>query len=159
MEIDNDDYLRFDERTNVLSSLELLKLVLSLVRGNPLLWKWAIIGAHDALQGALVCAYQDTSRTSVTAEEAQKKVLAWHEVRGCGEYPKERLAEFGTLLDRCLSARVLEVPQEKVEDIRRLHNEFRNPLAHFLPMGWAIETAGLPRIITAAVDAVFNPDE
>ena len=40
------------------------------------------------------------------------------------------------------------------EDIKRLHGYFRNTFAHFSPMGWSIEKAGLPRIIGAGLDAV-----
>jgi hypothetical protein len=50
-------YLRFDEIENVLSSLDLLALVGKLIRKKPSYWKWAIIAAHDALQGAMVCVW------------------------------------------------------------------------------------------------------
>ena len=36
---DKSDYLDFDERADVLSPLELLKLILPVVRETPLLWK------------------------------------------------------------------------------------------------------------------------
>jgi hypothetical protein len=45
------DYVRFDERTNVLASLQLLELITPLLTERPALWKWVIIGTHDALQG------------------------------------------------------------------------------------------------------------
>jgi hypothetical protein len=40
----------------------------------------------------------------------------------------------------------------QTRDVRRLHREFRNEFAHFVPKGWSIEKAGLPRIIRAALD-------
>jgi hypothetical protein len=38
-------------------------------------------------------------------------------------------------------------------NIRRLHRDFRNNFTHFIPQGWRIEKAGLPRIVGAALDA------
>jgi hypothetical protein len=71
-----DDYVRFDERTNVLASLELLELVTPLLTERPTLWKWAIIGAHDALQGAMVCALADSTGTSVLEKNSRQKCLS-----------------------------------------------------------------------------------
>jgi hypothetical protein len=47
----------------------------------------------------------------------------------------------------------LKLGEAQTQDVRRLHRDFRNEFAHFVPKGWAIEKAGLPRIICAAVDA------
>ena len=67
-------HLRFDEIENVLSSLDLLALVGKLVRTKPSYWKWVIIAAHDALQGAMVCVLGGTSGV-VGEQEAPKTVL------------------------------------------------------------------------------------
>jgi hypothetical protein len=48
-------HVHFDEREDVIASLELLCLLVSKVDKNPSCWKWCIIAAHGALQGALVC--------------------------------------------------------------------------------------------------------
>src|SRR5262245_21743528 len=74
-----------------------------------------------------------------------------------GERPKERLADFGTLLRRCRKARCmdghpLKLSEAQTQDVSRLHREFRNEFAHFILKGWPIEKAGLSRIIRAAVD-------
>ena len=54
----SDDYIHFDEIEDVLASLDLAALVAPLIREKPWYWKWMIIGAHNALQGAvriLIC--------------------------------------------------------------------------------------------------------
>jgi hypothetical protein len=58
-------YVRFDEFEDVLASVELVALLAPFVREDPQYWKWIIVGAHSALQGAMVCAYVDSSGTSI----------------------------------------------------------------------------------------------
>ena len=155
-----DDHVRFSQYEDALASLELVALVAPLVRDKPQYWKWVLVGAHNALQGAMVCAYADSTGTSVLEEKSAKKMLDWLDADQTtrGPYPKEQLAPFGELLKRCVAGNklvfeplVLTPKQHK--DIKRLHDHFRNDFAHFTPKGWSIEKAGLPRIICAALDA------
>jgi hypothetical protein len=155
----SEDYAHFDQFEDVLASVELVALLAPLVRQKPQYWKWIIIGAHNALQAAMVCAFADSTGTSVLTDRSAKEVLDWLNADPAtrGEYPKERLPEFGKLLNRCIAGRpdfeplVLTPGQD--DDIRRLHDHFRNNFVHFTPKGWGIEKAGLPRIIGAALDA------
>jgi hypothetical protein len=155
----SDDYVRFDQYENALLSLELVAHFAPLVREKPQHWKWIIIGAHDALQGAMVCAYADSTETSVLDKKSAKEMLEWlnTDLAKQGPYPEERLAPFGQLLDRCIAGNAifeqLVLTPEQHEDIKRLHEHFRNNFAHFTPKGWGIEKAGLPRIVSAAIDA------
>jgi hypothetical protein len=152
----SDSYVRFDEIKDVLASMDLLELVTPRLRENPALWKWAIIGAQSALQGAMVCALADTTGTSVLTKKSGAELLTWIQSDSDqrGEPPKERLAEFDTLLDKSISELGLILTEQENKDIRRLHQYFRNRFAHFVPMGWGIEKTGLPRIIGAALFAI-----
>jgi hypothetical protein len=147
-------YVHFDEVEDVLSSIDLLALCVPLLQKKPSYWKWAIVSAHSALQGAMVCALQDTSGVSVLDKDSAREMREWYDKR-TGEPPNERLADFITLLERCceMQGQLLTLSQSQVKDIKQLHKHFRNNFAHFVPKGWIIEKAGLPRIICAAVDA------
>lgn len=158
MGTDSEHYLRFDEIEDVLSSLNLLVLVARLVRKHPAYWKWIIVAAHDALQGSMVCALNDTSGVNFLAEKSARKTLEWHNKLE-GNVPDQRLADFESLLARCQDKSLMEdeplvVTEEQLKDVIRLHAEFRNNFSHFTPMGWSIEVAGLPRIIRTAIDFV-----
>jgi hypothetical protein len=154
-----DDYVRFDEREDVLVSLELVAHFAPLVREKPQHWKWIIVGAHDALQGAMVCAYADSTGTSVLDKKSAKEMLDWlgADPATQGPWPEERLAPFGQLLDRCIAGNAIFEPlvltPEQHEDIKRLHDHFRSNFAHFTPKGWSIPRAELPWIVGAAIDA------
>jgi len=151
------EYLRFDEIEDVLSSLDLLALVTPLLKKHPSYWKWAIIVAHAGLQGAMVCALRDTSGVSVLEKKCARQMLEWLETQK-GNPPKEKLADFETLLSRSTKAanmdgQPLKLTDRQTKDITRLHRHFRNDFAHFVPKSWSIEKAGLPRIVRVAVDA------
>jgi len=73
--------------------------------------------------------------------------------------PEGRLANFKTLLVRCQDKKRMQdeplvLTTAQLKDICKLHEEFRNNFAHFIPMGWSIEKVGLPRIIGAAIDCI-----
>ncbi|MFY9786404.1 MAG: hypothetical protein WA445_11185 [Pseudolabrys sp.] len=149
-------YVRFDEVEDVLSSLGLLALCAPLVREEPSYWKWAIISAHAALQGAMVCALHDTSGLSVLDKQSARGMREWFDKK-IETPPNEKLAHFNTLLRRCCESKSmrgepLALSQAQLKDIKLLHDHFRNSFAHFVPQSWSIEKAGLPRIVGAAVD-------
>jgi hypothetical protein len=151
-------FVRFDEIEDVLSSLDLLALIAPLLDKQPSYWKWAIVAAHAALQGAMVSALRDSYGVSVLTRDSAKKMLDWLETNK-GTPPEERLLEFEKLLKRCgqekwMDGVPLKLSTTQSIDITRLHSHFRNNFAHFVPKGWSIEKRGLPRIIFAALDAI-----
>lgn len=151
-------YLRFDEIEDVLSSVDLLALIVPLLKRQPSYWKWVIVAAHSGLQGAMVCALRDTSGVSVLDKECAREMIEWFD-KQIGDPPHERLADFNTLLRRCrkssyMQGRPLKLGHSQFTDIKRLHKDFRNNFAHFVPKSWSIEKAGLPRIVRATLDAL-----
>jgi hypothetical protein len=127
--------LYFDEYEDVLASTDLPAVVAQGLRKQPSNWKWMILAAHNGLQGALVCAIQDTSVTNILNKESATQMLNYLETLE-GEVPKEKLADFSTLLKRyrkkypCPGVTIAQIKQ-----IRKLHNEFRNNFAHFCAKG------------------------
>lgn len=152
------EYVHFDEREDALASLELLAVIVPLVFARPQLWKWMILGAQSALQGAMVCALVDSTGTSVLKKDSAAKVLAYlhAEPGNRGKWPGEWLESFEGLMTKCESELGLKLSDEERKDILRLHSYFRNDFVHFTPKGWGIEKAGLPRMIQAAIDATEN---
>jgi hypothetical protein len=59
------DYIRFDEIEDVVVSVELVAYLAPILDAHPSYWKWIIVAAHSALQGAMVCVLADSTGTSV----------------------------------------------------------------------------------------------
>jgi hypothetical protein len=149
-------YVSYDEIEDVLTSTDLLALVIPKLNEHPAHWKWAIIAAQNGLQGAIVCALHDSIGASVLSEKSTAAVLDWHD-KPQGKYPRERLAEFWTLFRRfCRQNPSLKekIARLQIRDIHKLHRHFRNNFEHFTPKTWSIEKAGLPRIIGTAIDFI-----
>src|SRR5215469_2426554 len=94
------DYIRFDEIEDVVVSAELVSHLAPLLDAHPFYWKWVIIAAHSAMQGAMVCVLADSTGTSVLDETA-KKLLDWFNADMRGDPPDENLASFKRPLHRC----------------------------------------------------------
>jgi hypothetical protein len=153
-------YVRFDERKDVIAAFELIGLIAPRCAAQPLLWKWLIIAAHNALQGALVCTLSGTAGIGALTGKSAAAVLKRLETDN-GPRPKEWLAQFNELLEAgqdpvrlsYLGGEPLKLSELQRDDLRRLNDEFRNRFSHFKPIGWSIEEVGLPRIVLTAVDA------
>jgi hypothetical protein len=139
-------YVRSDAIEDVLASLDFLALVLPLTGKQPFLWKWAIIAAHSSFQGVMACVLGGASGVSVPDDG---EIPA--------EAPREWLGDFEILLKRVQANSFtddepLHPTPAQLDDINKLHDEFRNNFEHFAPKAWSIEKASLPRIISTAVD-------
>ena len=120
-----------------------------------------IVAAQSALQGALVCALSGTAGIGALRKELHVAWLDWFDHRQ-GPPPDERLASFLTLLKWGTNEKriryggggaPLKLTKAQMRDIKRLHGYFRNSFMHFAPKGWAIEVAGLPRMVLATIEA------
>jgi len=148
------DWVKFNEYENVLASTDLLALAVSQLREQPSNWKWMMLAAHDALQGAMVCAVQNTSCTNILNKQSEKETLDWLDKLE-GDEPAQYLADFLTLLKKYRKKYPSSaITADQLNDIRKLHNQFRNNFAHFTPKGWSIEIAMLPKIIGNALNLV-----
>jgi hypothetical protein len=98
-----DDYIRFDEVADVLASLEMLALVAPTLCESPFNWKWAILGAHSAMQGAMVCAYEDSSDPfSILTKTPATERWEWLQGDHPEDQPAERLEPFLQLFKKCI---------------------------------------------------------
>lgn len=148
------NWVSFNEYEDVLASTDLLALIVPQLKPRPTNWKWVILAAHNGLQGALVCAIQDTSGTNILAKKSEKETLQWLD-DGQGGEPTQFLADFKTLIDKYQSKYPnSQITTGQLENVRKLHDEFRNNFAHFTPKSWLIEIAMLPSIVTDALDLI-----
>jgi hypothetical protein len=112
-----------------------------------------ILAAQSGVQGAIVCAIQDSTRTNVLSKESATATLAWLENLK-GEKPKEYLADFTVLLKKYRRMYRSSLPADRLRKIIKLHREFRNSFVHFTPTYWSIEISMLPELIESAVDFI-----
>jgi hypothetical protein len=146
-------WVRFNEYEDVLASTDLLAVVAPSLGEQPSNWKWMIIATHNGLQGALVCAIKDTSGTNVLKKWSAKARLSWFE-NPVGEAPPEHLDDFIPLLKKYRKKYPCRGTIQQLRQVHKLHKEYRNNFAHFVPKSWSIEIGGLPTIVRTGVDLI-----
>ena len=77
MSLADPNYISFNEVGDVLASVDVIAVLAPTLGDNPLRWKWVILAAHSAMQGAMVCAYADSANTSILSKKSEAKMWAW----------------------------------------------------------------------------------
>ena len=120
-------FVTTDERQDVLASLEHCALCLHETTRGDGAWKWVILSAHSALQGAMVCHLSGTAQLGALTASSAANWLDWHDRDRRGEIdwiedapdkfgipvrrpktkqdrpPRERVADAGELFARLSS--------------------------------------------------------
>src|SRR5262245_17333004 len=153
------DYVRFNVYEDVVTSLELVAHLAPFLSKQSQHWKWMIVGAHSALQGAMVCGLFD--RNAVLKKRNRKNKKAAQQAAALGvpqAWVEGRLEDFLVLFRRCIKGNsfceALALKPKQRDAIRKLHREYRNNFAHFVPhQGWSLLKVELPPMIGAALAA------
>lgn len=156
-----DEYLEFNEITDVVASVRLIAMLGETVKREPILWKWIVLAAFSALQGAMVCNLGGTSTLGALDEKSRKLMLEHMESDDpdSTKPPKLWLANFDVLLEwiqdplRSVNGATWKPAKAQLEAIGLL-KELRNDFTHFKNMRWAIQVAGLPRVVQVVLDGV-----
>jgi hypothetical protein len=144
-------WLRTDEYEEAASAAEATADFASTVLDDPYRWKWALIAVHNTVQGFMVLALRRGSGVLALRDDVAAAWLKAH--REGGPFPKEKLDNFLNLYDKVKTDAAAGYVHSKPftpdpthdRSMKKL-NEFRNEFIHFVPKGWSLELAGLPRI-------------
>ncbi len=95
------EYVRTDERQDVLASLHHCLLCLAETERSAGTWKWVILSLHSALQGAMVCLLSGPANLGALTQDCARKWIEWHarDRRGEIEYIDD-VDEFGLPFSR-----------------------------------------------------------
>jgi hypothetical protein len=142
-------YWRLDETENALDYLETAIQALMEVERNPWAWKRVFINLHGALYGFGVCAATGTN---------YERVVNKNKKTG-----REYLKNFNDIMKMCqqdkwmkqyVHSKTLKLTKDQKEAIDFVKDGLRNPLAHFIPKLWYVETEGLPDKAAHAFDVI-----
>lgn len=137
-------YLRLNERTNALDSLEQVYNFLQQAEHDLQRWKWVIIALDAALYGFAICACAGTDWRNVTTKKGHLINLNDALAR-CQDTKWMRRLSFGKPL--------VSSPSQR-KSIDYVHKIFRNKFIHFSPKGWSIELHGIPSIVMDVLDVI-----
>jgi hypothetical protein len=99
------NWIRCDERTDVIVSLGLCQRLIGTLNEDKLMWKWAILALHNALQGAMVCHLSGTAQVGALDKKSIEDFAKWHERDRKGEIKKiqKGVSDFGIPIMKILN--------------------------------------------------------
>ncbi len=152
-------WLRTNETEEAISALEMLAETAPSLASDSYRWKWAIIAAHNALQGFMVLALRRGNGLLALKDNIAAQWLKAHQEGG--QYPVEKLDDFLNLYKKVKSDRMLcyvhskkfEATQDHDKAVKTL-NKLRNEFIHFVPKGWSLELTGLPEVCLSCLEII-----
>lgn len=152
-------WISTDQAEDVAASVRHALRSFSYTADDEQAWKWVILALHGALQGACVCHLVTTAEPvgAVTKNNAIEWLSFFERSRNDRQIspPKVQLMILPDLLksvrkphsagDRSNAVGVSLTDAELVW-LKRIHEDVRNQLVHFAPLGWSIDVGGVPEL-------------
>lgn len=126
-------WLRIDEREDVLVSLSACLNSIAGSGPEPGLWKWAILALHNALQGAMVCHLSGTAQLGALSEKSAGKWLDWYERDRKGEIQRIDCGTDEMGVRQYRIAKGYEPPPERLADAGELFKRLSNAAKRIEP--------------------------
>ncbi len=159
-------FISTDERKDVAGSIRHVLRCMEFVRDDQQAWKWLYLAMHSALQGACICHLTTTAAPvgAVEKQNAKEWLHYFEESRNNPDLqpPATRLMSLPDLLKAVRkpnssggpSKRVsIQINDEELRWLSRLHKVVRNQFTHFEPSGFTIDVSGMPQVgkVTARI--------
>lgn len=159
----NPDYARTSPMQLCLLYLEQAALEAARALKDPQRWFFAAPEMHRALNCALVAALSGPESIGAYPVKARQEWIAHFRKENWPDLPRPRegrVEAFTDLLRRAqdpsdfwMEGRPIKLTDAQRADLAAL-TKLRNDMEHVKPRGWSIEVAGLPRMLTAAAEAI-----
>lgn len=170
----DNNFIRFDEKSNTYDSLEKVLFFLKNVKEDLNYWKWVIFALHNALYGAMILSLQGTNPARViqiddTLKERIKKRYNIHnlDINNTQHVGKVwlhgKLISFTESFNRIqkekfmkmnVGSKTFQTRDCHKRSIKWLNNELRNPFAHFSPRGWSIAMDDIKNILNPCFEII-----
>jgi hypothetical protein len=154
--IKNRNWLRTNEFTESISSLDIANHNFTNVESDLIYWKAIIIMLHNSLQGFMVCSLRGTTNCDILMDKQKEQLMNY--LNGLSDnYPKEKLLIFTDLYSRIKSPIFLKNYYKPDKDCdKAIHdlNKFRNDFIHFVPKGLSIEVSVFPIIVKYVLETI-----
>jgi len=151
----SENWMRTDEREDILSSLKLFIDSQRTARDDDSYWKWSIISLHSAAQSTMAFHLSFGNDLLVMTQQDAEAWLTAHYNETT--YPETQMDGFLNLYKKIKSNPILghrfEPKGQQGKSIKTL-NRLRNEFIHFIPKGWSIELSGMLGIFLDCLDII-----
>lgn len=156
--MDNSTYLETDEAHEVSYSIQHAVFLIDNIKGDPYMYKWILLALHSALQGACIGHLVRTDGVSgIVTPRSQKEWMTFlHEGidQEKATVPKTIILAMPDLLKAIRkpgscggdSLTNIELTDNELHCLKKIHSEIRNQFIHFNPLSWSLEVSGIPKL-------------
>ncbi|MEW8684574.1 MAG: hypothetical protein AB2556_02080 [Candidatus Thiodiazotropha sp.] len=149
------EWMRTDEREDVLSSLKMFNDSMTKAVYEEAYWKWSVISLHSSLQSLMAFHLGFGNDLLVMRQEDAEAWLEAHENET--DYPEVKMDGFLNLYKKIKKHEILGYkfsPQgQEGKSVKRI-NTLRNEFIHFMPKGWSIEVAYMIEVFTDCLNVI-----
>lgn len=155
--MDRDQWFQTDEAEDVVASLKILRDCIQRVQIDAHYWKWIVLSAHSAVQGAIVCHLSGSMQIGALTKTSATNVVNSLEAGFERARKEERMASpremFRRLSDQAerleMAGEVFDCSAE--ETFFGLICDLRDEFTHFTPKHWVLGLSALPMMIEILV--------
>lgn len=153
-------WLHTDDKSDIVSSLEMFSGALDKVADDLAAWKWAVIAIHSALQGAIACHLRAAGNNLLVAKPEDAELwLSAHDKDSA--LPEMKMDWFPSLYDKLKKFEIEGyrfTPKDSQGGSINKINEYRNDFVHFMVNGFSLEVSGLPKMCKDCIDVISELD-
>ena len=160
----NNYYLRVDEKTNTLDSLQKTRVFLSSADKDDFYWKWSMIALHNVLYGSMILALKGTNPERVGGKN--KRLISFGEAlkriqnpKYMGMYISSKFVCINPEIDKLKGVEKYRTkatifPPELSVDLEHLNKYIRNEFMHYYPKSISFGKRGFIEIIYNSSDLI-----
>jgi hypothetical protein len=149
------EYMRTDEREDVLSSLKMFNDSIDKALQEEAYWKWAVISIHSSVQSLMAFHLGFGNDLLVMRQQDAEVWLEAHENET--DYPEVQMDGFLNLYKKIKKHEILGykfTPQgQEGRSVKRI-NTLRNEFIHFMPKGWSIEVTYMTEVFSDCLNII-----
>jgi len=162
----DENYLRFNEKSNTYDSLEKISFFLFQTNYSPSFWKWVIIALHSGLYGAMILSLCGSNYDRVVKLPIKNKKNYTLNDRGepiAIELEDRKLLSFPESFKRIQNPKYMKiyinskvfVPRHShCEAVEWINNELRNQFLHFIPQELSIGIEGIKEVFKNCLEII-----
>jgi hypothetical protein len=149
------EYMRTDEREDVLSSLKMFNDSIDKALQEEAYWKWAVISIHSSVQSLMAFHLGFGNDLLVMRQQDAGVWLEAHENET--DYSEVQMDGFLNLYKKIKKHEILGykfTPQgQEGRSVKRI-NTLRNEFIHFMPKGWSIEVTYMTEVFSDCLNII-----
>ncbi len=152
-------YMRIDEKTNPIDSLERALIFLREAEKDLMSMKWFVVAIHHAIYHFMLLALSNTDQSGIWKEPIIRRSDGLIDLM----HPENRLISFMTALkfiqdsarmSGYVNSKPFQAKPYHAQSMKRLNDRLRNVFVHYKPLAWSIHDKYILDVINPGLEII-----